>query len=53
MDGAAVLEDVFHRSKPCSLGDGMLKRWGIDIAALAVEVKAAVDEWRALPAPEA
>lgn len=53
LDGELVFEDVFHRSKPYSVGSAVLKNSGVDVDSLSAELKVNVDEWRALPAPAA
>lgn len=53
MDGAFVLDDLFHRARPRVLNAPMLARWGVGLEGVTAEVRAAIEEWRALPAPKA
>lgn len=35
MDGALVLDDLFHKSEPCNINAPMLQWWGMDVDAMA------------------
>lgn len=52
MGVAHVLDDAFHKSRPYALNEAMLLKRSVGVDAMAQQVKTAVEEWRAPPAPD-